>query len=342
MVMSAIQRILKSDKAAQTEGLKDVRMKIITSLAASYSKDVQSVLLHFILEDVQGRIDLAFGWLYEEYCIYQGFNRNSSLFNRTPGEISKYNDILCSLLNGVNYRSEVSRVDRDIALRRLYLESPIITSDAISLLKQFCMEQGRALQGVSLMKDLVLKRPVKQLNFLNSILEFCSHEDHGVREIALSTVLSLYERGELGSIIEEYSVMFLKFLPLARPPDMLFGADKGRPSIVTTWNEDIIKVCLNLYLALLPKCQKLLGNLADVYVGSSGDTKRVILRIIEEPIREIGMESTELLALVENCPKGSETLITRIIHILTEKTIPSKELVDKVRELYAHRVADVR
>jgi len=35
-------------------------------------------------------------------------------------------------------------------------------------------------------------------------------------------------------------------------------------------------------------------------------------------------------------------LITRIIHILTERTIPSKELVDKVRELYAHRVADVR
>jgi len=35
-------------------------------------------------------------------------------------------------------------------------------------------------------------------------------------------------------------------------------------------------------------------------------------------------------------------LITRIIHILTEKATPSPELVDKVRELYAHRVADVR
>ena len=54
------------------------------------------------------------------------------------------------------------KVDRDATLRRLYLESPIITSDAIGLLKQFCMEHGRALQGVSLMKDLVLKRPVKQ------------------------------------------------------------------------------------------------------------------------------------------------------------------------------------
>jgi hypothetical protein len=33
----------------------------------------------------------------------------------------------------------------------------------------------------------------------------------------------------------------------------------------------------------------------------------------------MGMESKELLKLVEECPKGSETLITRIIHVLTDK-----------------------
>lgn len=33
----------------------------------------------------------------------------------------------------------------------------------------------------------------------------------------------------------------------------------------------------------------------------------------------MGMQSPELLTLVDNCPKGAETLITRIIHILTEK-----------------------
>jgi hypothetical protein len=31
-----------------------------------------------------------------------------------------------------------------------------------------------------------------------------------VRDTALSTVLSLYERGELATIIEEYSVMYLR------------------------------------------------------------------------------------------------------------------------------------
>ena len=137
------------------------------------------------------------------------------------------------------------------------VESPIITDEAISLLKQFCQvtiviwkffshslfAQGEtgALAGVNLMKDLVMKRPTKQLNFLNSILEFCSHEDTQVRETALGTVLSLYDRGELTNIIE-YSIMYPRYLLLARPPDMLFGEDRGR-----CWTKEIIKVC-NFYL----------------------------------------------------------------------------------------------
>ena len=31
------------------------------------------------------------------------------------------------------------------------------------------------------------------------------------------------------------------------------------------------------------------------------------------------MDSAELLKLVETCPSGAETLITRILHIITEK-----------------------
>ena len=33
----------------------------------------------------------------------------------------------------------------------------------------------------------------------------------------------------------------------------------------------------------------------------------------------MGMQSPELLTLVESCPKGAETLVTRVIHILTDK-----------------------
>lgn len=57
-----------------------------------------------------------------------------------------------------------------------------------------------------------------------------------------------------------------------------------------------------------------------IYTAVNGDIKRVILRVLEIPVREMGMASPEILQLVENCPKGAETLITRIIHILTEQS----------------------
>ncbi|RXN22682.1 symplekin isoform X1 [Labeo rohita] len=48
----------------------------------------------------------------------------------------------------------------------------------------------------------------------------------------------------------------------------------------------------------------------------------------------MGMSSPDLLLLVENCPKGAETLVTRLP--------PSPELVERVRDLYHKRVPDVR
>lgn len=61
-------------------------------------------------------------------------------------------------------------------------------------------------------------------------------------------------------------------------------------------------------------------RLATIYTAVNGDIKRVILRVLEIPVRGMGMGSPEILKLVENCPKGAETLVTRIIHILTEQS----------------------
>ncbi len=60
-------------------------------------------------------------------------------------------------------------------------------------------------------------------------------------------------------------------------------------------------------------------RLAVVYVQANADIKRKILRMVEGPVEGMGMESPELLKLVETCPKGAETLLIRIIHILTDK-----------------------
>jgi len=61
-------------------------------------------------------------------------------------------------------------------------------------------------------------------------------------------------------------------------------------------------------------------RLARVYVQTVADVKRTILRLLEQPVRGMGMDSPQLLKLVEECPKGAETLVTRVIHILTDKS----------------------
>ena len=52
--------------------------------------------------------------------------------------------------------------------------------------------------------------------------------------------------------------MCLIFLPL----------DRGRPEIISVWMEDTVRVCLYLFLDLLPKNQGLLKDLADVYISA--------------------------------------------------------------------------
>ncbi len=41
--------------------------------------------------------------------------------------------------------------------------------------------------------------------------------------------------------------------------------------------------------------------------------------MIDTPVKKIGMENVELMKFFQNFPAGSETLVLRIIHILTEK-----------------------
>ena len=100
MMVMAIKRILNSEKSAVVGGVPKVRTKMITTLVAQFGSELKDVLLGYIFEDINKRADLAFSWLFEEYCFYQGFNKGSSVFNRRTDD-SEYNTIFCQLIRGV-------------------------------------------------------------------------------------------------------------------------------------------------------------------------------------------------------------------------------------------------
>jgi len=50
------------------------------------------------------------------------------------------------------------------------------------------------------------------------------------------------------------------------------------------WSDENVKLCLYLYLGLLPVDHQLIQDLAVVYTAAVADIKRTILRVLETPV----------------------------------------------------------
>ncbi|XP_060113853.1 symplekin [Heteronotia binoei] len=327
--LSSVKRILRSEKAVACSGAAHARVKILSSLVTQFEVPLKSEVLSFILDDIRNRLDLAFAWLYQEY--------NAYLTNYPSGSLNNYDECLIGLLSGLQEKPD----QKDGIFTKVVLEAPLITESALEVIRKYCEDESRTYLGMSTLRDLIFKRPSRQFQYLHILLDLSSHEKDKVRQQALLFIKRMYEKDQLREYVEKFALNYLQLLVHPNPPSVLFGADKDT-EVAAPWTEETIKQCLYLYLALLPQNHKLIHELASVYTEAIADIKRTVLRVIEQPIRGMGMNSPELLLLVENCPKGAETLVTRCLHSLTDKVPPSPELVKRVRDLYHKRLPDVR
>ncbi|RMX54270.1 hypothetical protein pdam_00011964 [Pocillopora damicornis] len=108
-----------------------------------------------------------------------------------------------------------------------------------------------------------------------------------------------------------------------------------------SYSDCLLNLMDGLYAKLDPKDKLFTRILLDIPALTDGAVMAVRM-YCEDLVRAIGMASPELLQLVENCPTGAETLIARILNIITDKAVPTDELVKRVKELYHKRVSDVR
>lgn len=318
-------------------------LQILTVLTGSLSPVECAELEDFLLEDMTNNYDLLFSWLYSEYAT----NHDLSQVNRfiaTAGKKEKekqYDDVLSSIV--MKTLAKEASKERDEFLSRLFLEAPHVPEELITSLLR-CGSQGvdSILVVANTLKDIAQWRPPSSRPALEVLALLATHDQETVREQVMPILVELCDQENFREIVAQSATQFLKYLLLDAPPEALWSHNLGRPLQPMEWTESSVKACLYLYLALLPLNQSMIHDLAQVYVKTVNEAKRSILRLLEGPIRHMGMESPQLLKLVETCPKGGETLITRIIHILTEKAPPSEALVCRVRELYNRRVSDVR
>ncbi|XP_067615058.1 symplekin [Eurosta solidaginis] len=341
-LLEAVKRILQSERRCIVGGVSAKRRKLLTVMAATFPDKVRYFIFDFIMLDVRQRIDLAFSWLYEEYCLLQGFTRHSYVKSENRPDYA-YNELLSQLVTGVRETCDLK--DKIILIRRIFLEAPLLPDDALNQLVQMCFSEEFVNPGIDLLKDLAIMRPPRKNKLIRVLLMFCIHERTDMRERALKHITALYHTHKvLPNKIEEFALEWATYLEKETPPSSIFQEEYGRPVAEVGWKEETAKTCLTLLLALLPyKSNVFLEKLSKIYCTTGGDLKRTILRSIDPTIKKMGAEDQTLLKFLEDCPKGSETLIIRIIHLLTERVAtPHPELVLRVRELYVNKIKDVR
>jgi len=331
MLLSAYARILKADKQALMSGYTTEQHKLVVGLAMQFYGQLTDALIKFVMEDFRTRIDLGILWLYQEYV-----KEECQLPGSTMEGKSQYAMCLKKILNGMKECLE----PRDKLFTKFLLEAPVLSDGVRKIIKEYCMDPTRLMVGFSTLRELISRTPAKCQEWLQLLLELTTAEIEQVRVQAIHSAKKLHSRIEFTDQVEDFALHSLRQLLQSTPP--MKDMDSDQVLEANEWTEESIKAYLYLYLALLPTNHSLFLNLAEVYVDSSPLIKRAILRHLEHPVRAIGMNSPELLRLVENCPTGAETLVTRVLHIVTDKNPPTLELVQKVKDLYNKRVSDVR
>ena len=85
-----------------------------------------------------------------------------------------------------------------------------------------------------------------------------------------------------------------------------------------------------------------LTRLFSVYTDAVPKIQKIILKNIQPLIKCIGMNSPKLLNIIKNFPQGSETLVLRILIILTDTSRPTSRLVSIVKTLFTQKRLDAR
>lgn len=337
----AVARILNSEKKSIFGGVSGQRQKILTVLAATFTPSVRESIINFILSDIINRCDLAFAWLFEEYSLLQGFTRHSYIKSEHKPDYA-YNKLFSELIAGILEKIDENFNKVDL-LKKIYLTAPMVSDDAFTTLVSICEMADLSSCGMELLKELTIRRPPKRTKYINVLLRYAMHDNIDLRERAIDNLAALYcEHEMLQENIEEHAIKWLKYLEKTEPPSEVFSVNYGRSENAVVWTESLSKACMSLFLAILPHRDELLFKLSEVYLNTTPEMKRTILRSIETAIKKLGPENAQILKYIEEANKGTEALIIRIIHILTERTTPNPELVKCVRQLYHSKLSDVR
>ncbi|KAF2357901.1 Symplekin C-terminal [Trinorchestia longiramus] len=333
---------------------KKYRLVVTANILALASPDEIRSVENVLLSDLTRYCELIELWIFCVHAASSDFTQIARIAGRGGSKLNRdkqqdYDDLLVRVVKSLVPQCTDSSSREQVS--RLLLSCPVVPVSVVSALAECavsdCNDSSSSAPLVAavapLMRDLALWRTSVAPHTLNLLCSLAMHSNEEVRKAILQEAEAiLLSGGSQAESIMSAGRRQLLYLEQPEPPDAMFAEYLGRSQQLREWDESTVRACLDLPLTILPLHEALVHDLAQVYIKTVNEAKRGILRLLENPVSLMGMDSPQLLSLVRSTPKGSETLITRIIHILTEKAPPSEALVCQVRELYNRRVSDVR
>ncbi|PKI51684.1 hypothetical protein CRG98_027924 [Punica granatum] len=233
-------------------------------------------------------------------------------------------------------------------------------------------DADRVTQGLGSVWSLILGRPHYRQSCLDIALQCAIHRQEEIRAKAIRLVANkLYQLSYVSDIIEQFARnMFLSAINqnvsgaeqnVSQPgqneqAEGEIGSDKTTFSgsevseTVTSDTESARSTqalgqsssvsfleaqrLISLFFALCTKKPNLLYLVFETYGQAPKTVKQAVHRHIPILIRALGSSHPELLYVISDPPQGSENLLTLVLQILTDETIPSPELVAAVKHLY--------
>ncbi|TPX63008.1 hypothetical protein PhCBS80983_g00061 [Powellomyces hirtus] len=108
------------------------------------------------------------------------------------------------------------------------------------------------------------------------------------------------------------------------------------------WTELDVVRHLELYFALCSKKHDLLLRIFELYKVLSPSVQHAVRSSIQPLIKALAAQPLRLLPLIRAFPDGSDPLILRVLITMTEKELPSAQLVGLVRNAFVQKNLDAR
>lgn len=254
----------------------------------------------------------------------------------------------------------VSRIENsNKTFPTIVLEIPSLTEAVFTHLAKYCEEPQRLAMALAAVKELLLYRPPARKRSMELLLPLTSHTMEIIRTSTIKLATALFNNDAFATPIIEHALELIESVCIANPDEETkaaneaavvaasnaedvdgmvgivsikeeadVGAQAAAPTLQQQLSEDEVRRRLLLFFALCAKKHELLHDIVDVYVRcNSANVRKVIHREAPPLIRAIGQSSPAITAVVQGFPRGGETLILQILHVLTETTLPTPQLV---------------